>query len=48
MAAMIFRFLLLCCGGPLVCVVVGVGILYSAWRMSRRDNPREGGNGWDR
>lgn len=42
MAAMILRFLLVCGGGPLACVVVGVGILYSAWRMSRRDN------GWNR
>jgi hypothetical protein len=42
MAAMILRFLLACFGSLLACVVVGVGILYSAWWMSRRDN------GWDR
>ena len=42
MAAMILRFLLVCCGGSLACVVVGMGVLYSAWWMSRRDS------GWDR
>ena len=48
MTAMVLRLLLVCCGGPLACMVVGVGILYSAWRLSRRDNPREGGIGWNR
>ncbi len=42
MASMILRLLLVGCGGPFACVVVGVGLLYLAWRMSRRDN------GWDR
>jgi len=42
MTAMVLRFLLVCCGGPLACAIVGVGVLYSAWLMSRRDN------GWDR
>ncbi len=30
------------CGAPLACVITGLGVLYAAWRMSRRDN------GWDR
>jgi hypothetical protein len=32
MNAMMLRRPLVCCGGPLT--YVGVGILYSAWRMS--------------
>lgn len=48
MTALILRFLLAFCGCPLACLVAGVGILYSAWTMSRRDNPREGGIEWDR
>jgi len=30
------------CAGPLACVLACLGVLYAAWRMSRRDN------GWDR
>ncbi len=36
------RLWLAVCGVPLVCVLTAVGVLYSAWRMSRKDN------GWDR
>jgi hypothetical protein len=36
------RILLVACGGPLACTFTSIGVLYSAWRMSRRDN------GWDR
>lgn len=42
MAAIILHFLLVLCGGSLVCLVTGVGVVYLAWVMSRRDN------GWDR
>lgn len=48
MAAMISRFLLVVCGGSLACIVTGVGVLYSAWRLSRSGNPHSGGIGWDR
>lgn len=42
MTAMMLRFLLVVCGGSLACVLTCIGVIYSAWRMSRRDN------GWDR
>lgn len=42
MTEVALRFLLVACGGPLACVLTCIGVLYSAWRMSRR------GNGWDR
>lgn len=42
MTAMILRFLWVACGGSLAFTLTCVGVLYSAWRMSRRDN------GWDR
>lgn len=48
MAEMLTRFLLVVCGGSLACLVASAGVLYSAWRMSRRGAPREGGIGWDR
>jgi hypothetical protein len=42
MSTIIARFMLVVCGGSFACFVTCVGIVYSAWRMSRRDN------GWDR
>jgi hypothetical protein len=42
MDAMLLRLLLVVCGGPLACLVAVAGVLYGAWRMSRRDD------GWDR
>jgi hypothetical protein len=42
MATIILRFLLVLCGGSLMCLGTGVGVIYLAWAMSRRDN------GWDR
>jgi hypothetical protein len=36
------RFLLVVCGGSFACLLTVIGVLYSAWRMSRRSN------GWDR
>ena len=48
MTVMVLRLLLVCCGGTLTCMVVGVGILYSSWSMSRRDSIPFGDNGWDR
>jgi len=42
MAAITLRFLLVVCGVPLACTLTCIGVLYSAWRMSRRDK------GWDR
>jgi hypothetical protein len=38
MIAILLRFLLVFCGGSLACVVVSVGVVYSAWIMSRRAN----------
>ena len=42
MTATTLRILLVVCGGSLACTVTSIGVLYSAWRLSRR------GNGWDR
>ena len=42
MDTLIFRLLLVVCGGSLACGVTCIGILYSAWAMSRR------ANGWER
>jgi len=42
MITIILRFLLVFCGGSLVCVLAGIGVVYTAWIMSRKDN------GWDR
>ena len=42
MLTIILRFLLVFCGGSLVCVLAGIGVVYTAWIMSRKDN------GWDR
>jgi hypothetical protein len=42
MTAVTLRFLLVACGGPLACALTCIGVLYSAWRLSRRSN------GWDR
>jgi len=38
MTAMVLRFLLVFCGGSLVCVLAGVGVVYMAWVMAQRDN----------
>ncbi len=42
MIAILLRFLLVFCGGSLVFVLAGIGVVYTAWVMSRRDN------GWNR
>lgn len=42
METIILRFLLAFCGGPLACVVAAIGVVYTAWVMSRPNN------GWDR
>ena len=41
MTSLLVQFLWVC-GGPLICLLTGCGVVYSAWRLARRDN------GWDR